>query len=180
MAELNKLIDKILEESQKESEKILNSAREKAKKIEENLKKESEKKYDLLIEKGKKESLQLKERLKSTAKLKARDNELSEKQKIITKVFVDVLEEMKSIDSKKYISYLKNNMGSSKKRELIVMKDKLDIVKEELKDVKISETRFVETGFIEIVGGVEKNFTFNAQIEYIKDEMQGKVAKILF
>ncbi len=180
MAELNELIEKILNESEKEAEKILSIAKEKAKKIEENYKKEAEKKYNLLVEKGKTESLQLKEKLKSTAKLKARDRVLEEKQKIMKKVFEEVLEELKNIDSKKYISYLKKNMSSSKNKELVVMENKLDLVKENFEGVKISTDRFVETGFIEIVAGVEKNFTFNTQIEYIKDEMQGEVAKILF
>ncbi len=180
MAEVNKLIDKILVESEKEAEKILNKAKEKAKTIEKFSIEEAEKKYKLLIEKGKKESFQLKDKLKSTAKLKARDSELEAKQKVIKKVFADVLEEMKNIDDEAYILYLKKNITSSDKKELIVMRNKLDLAKENFKNIKISETRFVETGFIEIAGGVEKNFTFSSQIDYIKDEIQGEVAKILF
>ena len=63
---------------------------------------------------------------------------------------------------------------------MIVPQGKLDLVKKKFPDLQISEDRFASTGFIEISAGIEKNFTFDAQIEYIKDELQGEIAKVLF
>lgn len=56
----------------------------------------------------------------------------------------------------------------------------MDLVKSRLLNVKISDERFVESGFIEVVGGIERNFTFDAQMSYIKDEVAGELARVLF
>ena len=98
MAELKKLTDKILEEAIGSRDDILRLAREKAKKIEDTSKSQAEAKYDQLVEKGKAEADTLKERLRSNAKLKARDNELKAKQETIAKVFESAIEDLKNID----------------------------------------------------------------------------------
>ena len=180
MAELKKLTDKILEEAIGSRDDILRLAREKAKKIEDTSKSQAEAKYDQLVEKGKAEADTLKERLRSNAKLKARDNELKAKQETIAKVFESAIEDLKNIDDDKYLEYIKNNASFSDKSKLVVMKDKFARVKETFPQVQIIGDRFCETGFIELEDGIEKNFTFSTQMDYIKDEGQGKIARVLF
>jgi len=180
MAELKKLTDKILEEAIGSRDEILKSAQEKAKKIEISSKSQAKAKYDQMVEKGRVEADTLKERLKSSANLRARDNELKAKQETIARVFSAAIEDLKNIDDNSYMEYIKKNASFSSNSQLVVMKDKLIGVKENFPQAQVAEDRFCETGFIELEDGIEKNFTFSTQMEYIKDEVQGKIARVLF
>lgn len=180
MAELNRLTDRILEEAQGVADGILSEAKAKVEKIEANSKSQSESKFKAIVEKGEQEAATLKERLKSNANLKARDNELKVKQEVIQRVYEAALKDMKNIDSEKYVEYVKNNASFSEDTVLVVQEDKLELVKEKFPAVKVSNDRFADSGFIEISGGIEKNFTFDAQLNYIKDEVQGEIARVLF
>ena len=177
MAELSNLTNRILEEAKSLADEIVKSAELKA------MNKSNEQaklRYDSIVEKGTLEAENLKERLKSNAKLKARDNELNAKQEVIKRVFEEALEDVKNIDDEKLISYIQKNASFSEDSILLVQKDRLDLVKEKFPQLKVSEERFVDSGFVEISGGIEKNFTFSTQIDYIKDEIQGEIAKVLF
>jgi|SRR3712207_309795 len=180
MAELKKLTDKILEEAIGSRDEILKSAQEKAEKIETSSKSQAKAKYDQMVEKGQIEADTLKERLRSSANLRARDNELKAKQETIARVFSAAIDDLKNIDDSSYMEYIKKNASFSSNSQLVVMKDKLIGVKENFPQAHIVEDRFCETGFIELEDGIEKNFTFSTQMEYIKDEVQGKIARVLF
>ncbi len=180
MAQLSKLTDRIIEEAKVQADEIVKDARAKVEKIDQTTKKQAQQKYEAMVEKGALEAANLKERLKSNANLRARDSELRVKQETIQKVFESALEDMKNIKDEDLISYIEKNASFSKEATLIVPQGKLDLVKKKFPDLQISEDRFASTGFIEISAGIEKNFTFDAQIEYIKDELQGEIAKVLF
>lgn len=180
MAELNILTDKILVEAKEKAEKIRSEAKEKADKIDAISKGQAEDKYKMMVEKGRLEAESLKERLRSNANLKARDNELRTKQEIILKVYEQTIEDLKNLDDEKFVQYVKNNASFEKGSILVVPKSRLELIKKAFPEVQPSDDRFTKSGFIEIQGGIEKNYTFDSQLEYIKDEMQGEVAKILF
>lgn len=180
MAELSNLTNRILEEAKSLADETVKSAELKAENIMEKSNEQAKLRYDSIVEKGTLEAENLKERLKSNAKLKARDNELNAKQEVIKRVFEETLEDVKNIDDEKLISYIQNNASFSEDSILLVQKDRLDLVKEKFPQLKVSEERFVDSGFVEISGGIEKNFTFSTQIDYIKDEIQGEIAKVLF
>ncbi len=179
MADISKLTDRILSEAKESADLIIAQADEKVKKIEQNSRVQAEAKYKAIVEKGKLDAQNLKERLKSNANLKSRDNELRVKQEVILRVYESALDDLKNIDSESYLEYIKEKAGFGDS-ELIVTKDRVDLVKEKFPEANISTERFVETGFIEICGGVEKNYTFDAQLDYIKDDLQGEIAKVLF
>lgn len=180
MAELNKLTDRILEEARLQADEIKKEAKEKVDRLNLNSKKQAEQKYSVIVEKGALEAENLKERLRSNANLRARDNELKVKQETIQKVFESALEDMKNIKDEELISYIEKNAGFSEESLIIVPKGKVDIVRRRFPNAKISDERFADSGFIEIAGGIEKNFTFDTQVEYIKDDIQGEIAKVLF
>lgn len=180
MAELSNLTNRILEEAKSLADETVKSAELKAENIMKKSNEQAKLRYDSIVEKGTLEAENLKERLKSNAKLKARDNELNAKQEVIKRVFEEALEDVKNIDDEKLISYIQNNASFSEDSILLVQKDRLDLVKEKFPQLKVSEERFVDSGFVEISGGIEKNFTFSTQIDYIKDEIQGEIAKVLF
>ncbi len=180
MAELSKLTDRIIMEAKEEAQEIVSNARAKVDKINENSKKQAQLKHDAILKKGALEADNLKERLKSNANLRARDNELKVKQEAIQKVFESALEDMKNIEDDELISYIEKNASFSNESIIIVAKGKYELVKNRFPQLQISKDRFASSGFIEISSGIEKNFTFDAQIEYIKDELQGEIAKVLF
>lgn len=180
MAELNKLIDRILGEANAEATKIKNEANEKAEKIIQNSTKQAELKYAEIIEKGKLEAENLKDRMKSNANLRARDNELLAKQELMKKVIESAILDLKSLDDETYLSYIEKNASFKEGSYLVVTKDKLDSVRNRFSNVEVSTERFAGSGFIEVVGGIEKNFTFDSQVEYIKDDIAGDLAKVLF
>ena len=180
MAELSNLTNRILEEAKSLADEIVKTAELKAENIMKKSNEQAKLRYDSIVEKGTLEAENLKERLKSNAKLKARDNELNAKQEVIKRVFEEALEDVKNIDDEKLISYIQNNASFSEDSILLVQKDRLDLIKEKFPQSKVSEERFVDSGFVEISGGIEKNFTFSTQIDYIKDEIQGEIAKVLF
>ncbi|MEG0250687.1 MAG: V-type ATP synthase subunit E [Peptostreptococcus sp.] len=180
MAELSNLTNRILDEAKVSADEIVKSAELKVEKIMEKSKEQAKTSYDSIVEKGALEAENLKERLKSNAKLKARDNELNAKQEVIKRVFEEALEDVKNIDNEKLVSYIQKNASFSEGSLLVVQKDKLNLIKERFPQSRVSEERFVESGFVEISGGIEKNFTFGTQIDYIKDEIQGEIAKVLF
>lgn len=180
MAELSKLTDRILDEAKRSADDILSEAKDKVKKIELSSENQCEAKYKSMVEKGAREAESLKERLVSNANLKARDGELKVKQEVIQRVFEAALKDMKEIGSEKYVEYIKNNLSFSEDSILVVQQDKLDVVKSVFPNVKVLEDRFTESGFIEVTGGIEKNYTFDTQLNYIKDEVQGEIAKVLF
>lgn len=180
MAELNKLTERILEEARVQADEIKKEADEKVERINQNSKKQAEQKYEAIVEKGALEAENLKERLRSNANLRARDNELKVKQQTIQKVFESALEDMKNIGDEELVNYIQKNAGFSEGSVLIVPQGKVDLIRNRFPQANVSDERFADSGFIEISGGIEKNFTFDTQIEYIKDEVQGEIAKVLF
>ena len=180
MAELNKLTDRILDEAKEQAAEIIKAAEEKVERINQNSKKQADQKYEAIVEKGVLEAAGLKERLRSNANLRARDNELKVKQQTIQKVFEAALEDMRNLGDEDLVAYIQKNAGFSEGSVLIVPQGKQDLVRGRFPQANVSDERFTESGFIEITGGIEKNFTFDTQIEYIKDEVQGEIAKVLF
>lgn len=180
MADISRLTEKIIDEAREQSDKILSEADEKVSKIENNARSQAEQSFAQIVKKAEQEAEIIKDRLRSSAVLRARDNELRAKQEVIKEVVRQGLEDLKNLDSKRYIEYIKNNFSFEKDSELVVTASMVKIVKEELSGVRVSSDRFVDSGFIEVSGGVEKNFTFETQLSYIKDEIQGELAKVIF
>lgn len=180
MADVNKLTEKIIDEAKNQSDKILSEADERVGKIEKNAKGQSEQNTALILERAEREAVAIKERLKSSAILRARDKELGAKQEVIDEIFRQSLEDLKNLDSDSYLEYIKGHFSFKKDSELVVTSSMVSIVKEKLSDVRVCSDRFVNSGFIEIDGGVEKNFTFETQLGYIKDDIQGELAKVIF
>lgn len=112
--------------------------------------------------------------------MRARDNELKVKQEILKKVFDSTIEDMKNIEPEKYIDYIRQNAAFNEGSEFVIMENMKDIIGQNLPDIKVIDNRYVGSDFIEIVGGIERNFTFDIKLNYIKDDIQGELAKVLF
>ncbi|MDO5695904.1 MAG: V-type ATP synthase subunit E [Eubacteriales bacterium] len=179
MAGLDNLVNQITLEAKAEADKILTEARERADAIRAEGAVKTEKEIERMRKKATDERDLMKERLKSNAQLKARNNKLAVKQEVIQRVFDEVLDELKNMDDTTYVDYVKKNL-TDKAATVIVAKDKAAAVKKGLPDCKVLEDRFVETGFIEVTDEMEKNFTFDAKLALIKEEIEGQLAQILY
>lgn len=179
MESLNNLINKIIKDAKVESEKTVSDGENKAKEIMSISDKKLAKELELLENGAKREYAVTKERMLSNANLKARNEQLKLKQDIIANVYDEAMKELVNIDDKAYVDYI-NKHVSSKDSKIIVMKEKLNYVKSNLQGREVLEDRFVKSGFIEVKGKVESNFTFDTQLDLIKEDLQGNIAKILF
>ena len=81
-----------------------------------------------------------------------------------------------------YMAYLNKNIdkNSISSKELIVKKEFLQDVKKEFKNAKVKENEFVSSGFIIEENGVQKNYTFEVKIDFMRDELEVEISKLLF
>lgn len=179
MTGLDNLVSKIIEQANSEAQNIIEEAKKEVLSIKAKAKVELDKEVKKLETKNEQNRNLTKEQLKSSAELKARNNKLATKQNVINSVFENVYEELKNMNDDEYVTFIKKHIVNESS-EIIVTKDKLDVCKKEVPQIKFSETRFVESGFIEATDEIENNYTFKSRISTIKEEVEGQLAKILF
>ena len=182
MSNLNNLISKILNDAKEEADKIVRSAEEKAKqKYDLEIKKIATKKQTLL-ENARRERELLSDRIKSSANLKARNEKLKAKQIVIDKVINKLKTKLVNMNEKEYINYLNQNIDkkSITGKELIVKKEFLNKVKKEFPSAKVKENEFVTSGFIIEENGIQENYTFEVKLDFMRDELEVEISKLLF
>ena len=182
MSNLNNLISKILNDAKEEADKIVRSAEEKAKqKYDLEIKKIATKKQTLL-ENARRERELLSDRIKSSANLKARNEKLKAKQIVIDKVINKLKTKLVNMNEKEYINYLNQNIDkkSITGKELIVKKEFLNKVKKEFPSAKVKENEFVTSGFVIEENGIQENYTFEVKLDFMRDELEVEISKLLF
>ena len=182
MSNLNNLTSKILNDAKEEADKIVKSAEEKAKqKYDLEIKKAIAKKQTLL-ENARRERELLSDRIKSSANLKARNEKLKAKQTVINKVIDKLKTKLVNMDEKKYINYLNQNIDKKTitGKELIVKKEFVEKVKKEFPGAKVKENEFVTSGFIIEENGIQENYTFEVKLDFMRDELEVEISKLLF
>ena len=182
MSNLNNLTSKILNDAKEEADKIVKSAEEKAKqKYDLEIKKAIAKKQTLL-ENARRERELLSDRIKSSANLKARNKKLKAKQTVIDKVIDKLKTKLVNMNESEYINYLTQNIDkkSITGKELIVKKEFLNKVKKEFPNAKVKENEFVTSGFIIEENGIQENYTFEVKLDFIRDELEVEISKLLF
>jgi vacuolar-type H+-ATPase subunit E/Vma4 len=193
---LDDIIKKIKKEAEEKAGEILKSAAaEKEKILKEARVKASEEKKNILYQ-GKKETKEVKDRIITLARLDSRKSFLSEKRKILDKVFDEALKEFLGLAEKeKKILYKKIliRMCFSGKNELIISQNKKSGFYEEIiKDVNnglkkdskqlifSKEKRDLDDGFILKSGRKEINCTLQTIFDGQHEMCELEVAKILF
>lgn len=179
MAGLDNLIQKINTQALDEKNKIIEEANVKAEGLLSKANEEIDKECVKLENKLSEDRKLIIDRMRSNVELKSRNNILAAKQEVLQRVFSEVVDELKNIGDEDYINYIKS-AGISDDSKLVVTKDKIDIVKREFPNLDIISDRFAESGFIEITDATENNYTFSSRVKLIKEELEGKLADILF
>lgn len=183
MSNLENLTQKILkdgkqgaliieEESLNKNQEIINSKIQKA----------NEKREEILG-KVNKEAIMLKDRRISEAELSSRDEKLIAKRNVLDSVFTMAKENLKNIGEDDYVSFLKGQLSKMtlSGSEILVVPDKF---KNKVKNIglhlKISDEESVDSGFLIKDKNVVINYSFDALVDFISEDIEGEIAKELF
>lgn len=187
MSNLENLTSKILDDSKKNADEILQKAKVEAEAILQEKTTSAQLVKDSYIKKAIEEAESRKQRIISNAQLKGRNEKLKVKQEIINNVFGKSIEELSKMDSNRFLEFLKTNVLSldlKGEEEIIISKDFKDAVTKEILDelnlVLSRESREIPSGFIIINKGIEFNYTFEALVLSVREELEHEVAQMLF
>ena len=182
MSNLDKLVAEILQQAQKEANRMLTKAKTENSEFSEKENKKIQKEVDAINDKAQEEAQALKERMISNANLKSRDMILQAKEELVEDVLERVLERLKNIDTKKYLKFVENilkNLNLSKNAELIVTKDMRLALGDKILDYKISD-QTVESGCSIKDGNLIYNNEFSNLIEFNREELEREILNKIF
>ena len=181
MSNLDNLVAEILQQAQKEANRIL--AKTKAENLEftEKENKKIQREVDIIEQKSKEEAVSLKERILSNANLKSRDMILQAKEELVDRVLEKALERLKNIDKDSYLDFIENTLKSlnvSKNAEIILTKMR-DMLGEEIFGYKVSDD-VVESGCSIKDGNLVYNNEFSNLLEFNKEDLEKEILKKIF
>ncbi|GKU25599.1 V-type ATP synthase subunit E [Clostridium folliculivorans] len=198
MAKIDGLINKILEDAEAERDIILKKAEAESNAIIKNKIDEAKEVGSRIIEKANIEAGLNRERIISNTTLKVRNEKLVAKQKVMSDVFNEALDELCAMSKESFLNYLKATIISLKidGDEEIILNIKgrefvdgtviAELNNEFMSMNKQGNLRISERiggfkgGFILEKNGIEINNTFEALINSYRDELEFEIADILF
>ena len=182
MSNLDKLVAEILQQAQKEANRMLTKAKTENSEFSEKENKKIQKEVDVINDKAQEEAQALKERVISNANLKSRDMILQAKEELADDILEKVLERLKNIDAKKYLKFVENilkNLNLSKNAEVMVSKDMKLALGDKILDYKISD-QTVESGCSIKDGNLIYNNEFSNLIEFNREELEREILNKIF
>ncbi len=183
MSNLDNLVQKILDDAKSRASAMLDESNRYKEELINSKAREANEIKKRIIEKAMAEANLLKERAISSAELRARNEKLKAKQKIIDQAFDIAKERLKNLDDNRYISFLTNTIKTLKLSgdEIIVVPEKM---REKVKSLglfsRISEDECVDSGFLIKDKGIILNYTFDSLIDYYREELETEIAQSLF
>lgn len=182
MSNLDKLVAEILQQAQKEANRMLIKAKTENSEFSEKENKKIQKEVDAINDKAQEEAQALKERMISNANLKSRDMILQAKEELADDILEKVLERLKNIDTKKYLKFVENilkNLNLSKNAEVMVSKDMKLALGDKILNYKISD-QTVESGCSIKDGNLIYNNEFSNLIEFNREELEREILNKIF
>ena len=182
MSNLDKLVAEILQQAQKEANRMLTKAKTENSEFSEKENKKIQKEVDTINDKAAEEAQALKERVISNANLKSRDMILQAKEELADDILEKVLERLKNIDTKKYLKFVENilkKLNLSKNAEVMVSKDMKLALGDKILDYKISD-QTVESGCSIKDGNLIYNNEFSNLIEFNREELEREILNKIF
>jgi len=198
MAGVDKIKEKIRQDAEAKANEILEKARLQAKEIVEKASVKASQRAEEIASRNAHEVNEKKRIINSIAELEMRKDVLAAKQEAIEKVFEAVLQRLNSLENSKYEQVLYNLVLASAEtgEEEIILAETaksklsegfLERVNSALESagkkgsIKLSsEHRDISGGFIMKGQGTEINNSFEALLRQYRDEIEPKVAAILF
>ena len=197
MSNINKLTNKIIEDANATASRLIAEAKAKETEVVSGKVAEAEVEKNMIISKAESEAKIKAERIVSNAHLQVRNMRLTSKGEALDKVFSTAAEKLIQLPSDKVSSFIKNSILSLEVKgdeEIVVGENNTAVTPEfiselnkelnakgKIGNLKLSSVkRNIGGGFILIKSGVEINFTFEALIKVLRDELEAEVASTLF
>lgn len=195
MSNIESLTSKILEDSESKAKALIEEAKIEEKNILDKKKREAEIERKGIIDKADAEAKIRAERVISNADIQVRNMKLEAKQKVLDRVFTESLEKLSAVSKDKNLEFIKKSILSLEiegNEELIVGENIasdsfIAEINSSLKglgkkgELKLStEKREFKGGYVLAKNGVEINYTFEALVKLMRDELEAEVAGILF
>lgn len=198
MANIDNLINKIIEDANKEADSIIAEGEKEKEKIISSKIEEANRAKESMIIKTKREAATRKERVISNAQLKVRNDKLGAKQQVIDRAFEEAVSQLEKITGDELKAFVKNTIKSlnlQENEEIIVNEKYSSVINNEFIEevnksleeigkkgnIKLSsEKRKIEGGFILTKGGIELNYTFKSLVENLRNEIEQNIIKTLF
>jgi V/A-type H+-transporting ATPase subunit E len=193
-----KLVDRILKEGRQRADEITSNGQKKADEIIENAKQEAQKKVEAIEQKAREDAQEIKRRVRAVAEMEMRKDILAVKQQLMDQVFDQAMEQLKNLSTEEYQNILLNlfikTVDTGREQVIIASGDHervnqqfIDRVNQTLKEqgkngnlTLSGESRDIKGGFILKSGGVEINNSFEAILRMEREDLEPKVAEILF
>ena len=191
---IEKIIDRISSDAQREIDDVLAAAQAEAEKITAEYQAQAKAEADDILARGEKAAAERGERLASVAQLDARKLELSAKQEMLARAYDRALEKLTGLSDGAYTDLLAQLAveASSTGREAVILSPKdrarygkaaVTRANEKLGDGHLTlseQTRPIQGGLILSDGDVEVNCSFETLVRLIRGETDREVAKVLF
>lgn len=192
---IEKIIDRISGDAQREVDDVLAKARAEADKILSQYQAQAQAEADDILTRGEKAAVERGERLASVAQLECRKEVLRAKQEVIEEAFQLAMDKLTQLPQEAYVSLLADLAveASSKGNEKLIFSvaDRARVGKavvvaanEKLGDkgqlTLAQETRPMQGGFILSDGAVEVNCTFETLVRLQRGTLSTQVAGVLF
>jgi len=195
VSNIESLTSKILEDSSIKAKALIEEAKQEEKNILDKKKREAEIESKIIIDKAEVEAKIRAERVISNAEIQVRNMKLEAKQIVLDRVFTEALERLSVVSKDNTLEFIKKSLLSSDiqgNEELILGENiasddfvaKINSYLKELGrkgELKLSaEKRDIKGGYILAKNGIEINYTFEALVKLMRDELEAEVAGILF
>ena len=180
MSNLDNIKDKIIEDAKAQVEAISKGAMEEITGLEkennaliQKMKEEAEEKFQKL---GQSE----RDKILSGAQLRARDEELGAKNDLLDRVFDMAKEKLASISDEDYLRFVEKTLDGMdlEGHTLLAPKGKKDLLQN--LGIEIEEDENLKSGFALKKGDVISNYTFDALVDFYRNETEGEIASLLF
>lgn len=195
---LEKIIEHIEEDAQKQIDEIKAQASEASQKIIQEAKKQAESYRAKALEDAQKEAEQHKQRIISTANLEFRKNILAVKQEAIDMAFQEAVNSLVNMKDQDYLNLLKNmileNVQTGEEEIILSERDKQRLGDDLLKQVNsqlakdkkkgkltLSKNTYnILGGFVLRRGNIELNDSFESLFNSFREDLESEVSKVLF
>lgn len=194
MSNFKNLVDKIKNEAELKKEKIVSKARGEAAKLISKKVEEAHEYKEKLVKKAHDDGLEVREKIISKCDLNGKNQKLEAKRRVLDDVFNKAKEELINLDIEQVKEYLFNILEKLDLSGSYIMyvNDRyksldslfLDNLSSKLKNTfKISEIKTsvdLKGGFILEKDGVFINYSFESQLNSIRDEIEFEISNLLF
>ncbi|MCM8709607.1 V-type ATP synthase subunit E family protein [Clostridium sp. SYSU_GA19001] len=190
---IKNITDKIVSDAKEKQADILAKAKQEAEKLINSKVEEALSSKEHIIRKAEEEAETKKNRIIQSAELKVRNQKLTAKHEVIEKTFKYALDALKNLNETEFLNFLKNtvkNYGITGNSVLRVNTARHALITpvtlSELKSLAGADLTLGEAlennqdGFIVEQKGIQINFTFEALINSLKEDLIFDITKILF